>query len=193
MEKRKKIDKNWCMLIVVFLIVIIISILLILSMGGSITTTGEWSEKTSESLSCKATNINYEFFGKDTATSSNNVKVNAIFNNNKIISINLVRKMTYVDPETAKIWSDSHEFYMNRSFGENNLGAYALNANYNVDESTAQMSIYAANGDINDNTIRYFMLDSLPKDIDEYKKGYSGKGFTCEIVKGNNSNNNYKE
>lgn len=185
MGGKRKINKYWYVLIGVFLIIAIISIPLILSMGGDIKTTGSWSEETSESLSCKARNVDYEYFGEDKATSSNNVRVNAIFNNGRLASINLVRKMTYIDADIARIWSDAHEGNMNKKFAEDGLGAYALNANYSKNESTAQMSLYATSSEINNTTIKYFMLDNLPKDIDGYKKGYSDKGFTCEFVKGN--------
>ena len=185
MGKRKSINKYWYVLIGLLLIIAIITIPLILSMRGDTVTTGQWSEETSESLSCKARNVDYKYFGDDKVTSSNNVQVNAIFNNDKIVSISLVRKMTYADAETASAKSDLHEFNVNKKFGEDGLGAYALNANFSKNESTAQMSLYATSSEINGTTIKYFMLDNLPKDIDGYKKGYSNRGFTCEMVKGN--------
>ena len=32
-------------------------------------------------------------------------------------------------------------------------------------------------------TIKYFMLDNMPKDIDGYKTAYSSKGFACDMIK----------
>lgn len=182
---KKKINKNWFLLVGVILAIAIIIIVLWLLMRGETKTTGDWSEETSESLTCKASNVAYEYFGADKATSSNNVQINAVFNNSKIQSISLIRKMTYIDAETAKIWSDSHEFNMNVSFSNNGLNPYDLNANFSKNDNVAQMTIYAVKNEINDATIKYFMLDNIPKNIDDYKKSYTNKGFTCEIAKDN--------
>lgn len=182
---KKKINKNWFLLVGVILAIAIIIIVLWLLMRGETKTTGDWSEETSESLTCKASNVAYEYFGADKATSSNNVQINAVFNNGKIQSISLIRKMTYIDAETAKIWSDSHEFNMNVSFAESGLKAFALNATFNKSENVAQMSLYANKDEITENSIKYFMLNSVPKNIDEYKKAYTNQGFNCEVVKNN--------
>ena len=182
-NKKKKTNKNWFLLIGFVLIIGAIVLLLWFLMRGETKTTGGWSEETSESLTCKASNIDYRYFGTDKAPSSNNVQINAIFNNDKLQSISLVRKMTYADAETAKIWSDAHEFYLNDHFGKNGLDFYSFNANFSKNDNVAQMSLYATNSEINDTSIKYFMLDSAPKNIDGYKKAYIDKGFKCEIVK----------
>ncbi|MDO4753334.1 MAG: hypothetical protein Q4A36_03875 [Candidatus Saccharibacteria bacterium] len=183
MGNKKSINKYWFMLAGLLLLVVIIVVPIVLSMRGEVKTTGQWSSETSESLTCKAKNINYEYFGDDAATSSNNVQVNAIFNDGRISSIDLNRKMTYIDADTAKTWSDAHEFNVNKKFGEDGLKPYALNANFSVNGNTAQMNLYATNGEINNITIKYFMLDNMPKDIDGYKTAYSSKGFACDMIK----------
>ena len=184
-KPKKKSKKSLYISIAVVVVVLILVFVIWFFMKGEVKTTGNYpNDVTPESLSCKARNIDYEYFGNDKVTSSNNVQINAIFYNNKIDTISLVRKMTYLDADTAKIWSDAHEGNMNLSFYSNNMGSYSLGATYTIDNNVAQMSLYAKTDELNDTSIKYFMLDKLPKNMDEYKKGYSEKGFTCEVVKG---------
>lgn len=178
----KKMNKNWLLLVGVILVIGIVVLLLWFLMRGEIKTAGDWPEdETTESLSCVVEKLTYKFFKSNNII--DNIRINVVFNNNKINSISLVTKTTYPDNDTTRAISDGHEGDMNLSFYDNGMDSYSLGATYSVDNNFAQISLYATSSELNDVSIQYFMLDTLPKNIDEYKKAYANQGFTCEIVK----------
>ena len=178
---KKKTNKKWFLLVGVILIIGVIVLLWFLMRGETKTTGSYQDDEATESLSCAAKNLPYTFF--KTTNTIDNIKVNTIFSNNKISSISFVAQSIYQDPTTARIQSDAHEGDMNISFANNGMKQFALSATYDINEDTAQMSLYGTSADINETSIRYFMLDSIPKNIDGYKKAYLNQGFNCEIVK----------
>lgn len=181
-NNKKKTNRKWFLLVGVILIIGIIVLILWFLIRGETKTTGSYqNDETTESLSCTAKNLPYSFF--KTTNIINNIKVNAIFSSGKISSISFITQSVYQDHATAKIQSDAHEGDMNISFANNGMKQFALNATYDIDENMAQMSLYGTSADINETSIKYFMLDSVPKNIDGYKKAYLNQGFNCEIVK----------
>lgn len=181
-KSNKKSKKNWYILALIIGLILIIIFVIWFLMRGETKTTGDYPEDTTpESLECVGKNIPYKIFA-DTL-SDIEIKINGIFINGKIGSISLVYKSKYNSAEAAKTMSDAHEGDMNMSFYKNNMNSYSLNATYTINENVAQMSLYANSSDLNDISAKYFMLDSLPKNLTEYKKDYIAKGFSCEITK----------
>lgn len=187
MEKKSKkiIGKNWLILIGVIMVVAAIVLLLWFLLKGETKITGNWTgTTTTESLSCTVQNVEYNFFKSDSSL-SNTTKINVIFSNGKADSISLVRKATYEDAKIAKSQSDAHIADMNFSFADSGMEPFALNAAYDANGNTDQMSLYVTANEINNASIKYFMLNILQQNIDDYEDKYTSQGFICEIVKNN--------
>lgn len=183
-KTKKKSNKNWWILLFILIGVILIVVFIIwLLMQGGVKTTGSYPEdETPETLKCVGKNIPYKFFLKDVPSNAE-IKVNAIFTKSKIDSISLVHRTTYDNEDNARVNSNIHEGDMNRNFQNEGMGPYALNASYALEKNVAQMSIYAKSSELSDKSIKYFMLDNLPDNLNGYKRGYTAQGFTCEVTK----------
>lgn len=152
-----------------------------LLMKGGVKTTGEYPNDASpQSLECVKKDVAYKFFAHDEPANSE-IKITAIFAKSKIDSISLVHRTTYDTSDYAKKMSDGNQGDMNTSFYGSDMEAYSLNATYTVDEKTAQMALYTTASGLNDKSIKYFLLDSVPENLTGYKRGYIAQGFTCEI------------
>lgn len=179
--KSKKSKKNWWLLVLAVGIVIIVIFIIWLLMKGDVKTTGEYPNDISpQSLECVKKDVAYSFFHRDNPSSAE-VKITAIFANSKLDSISLTHRTAYSDADTAKKMSDSHEGSMNISLQEKGIYPYALGATYSQDKNVAQMLLYTKAGELNETTIKYFMLDNVPENLTGYKRGYLAQGFTCEI------------
>lgn len=180
-KTKKKSRKNWYILILLVGIILLVIFIIWLLTKGDVKTTGEYpNEFSPQSLECVKKDVAYEFFAKDNPSSAE-VKINAIFANSKLDSISLTHRTAYNDADTAKKMSDAHEGNMNVSLQEKGMYPYSLGATYSQDKNVAQMLLYARANELNEATIKYFMLDSVPDNLTGYKRGYIAQGFTCEI------------
>ena len=180
-KSRKKTNKNWYILMLVVGIIILIVFIFWLLMKGDVKTTGEYPDDVSpQSLECIKKDVDYPFFTHDD-NSNTEVKINAVFSKSIIDSISLTHRAVYSNEKYAKTMSDGHEGDMNISFQNKGMTPYLLNARYSQDDNTAQMVLYAKAGELNDQTIKYFMLDSVPENLTGYKRGYIAQSFDCEI------------
>lgn len=180
---KKKSKKGRYISILAVIITVVIVIIVIFLMNGETKTTGNYpGDATTESLKCVGKNMPYKFFTKDNPSSAE-IKINAIFNQDKIDSISLIHRTTYDNEADAETNSNIHKGDMNINFQNKGMKPFSLGAAYSLDKKVAQMSLYATSNELNDDTIKYFMLESLPKDLNGYKKGYTSQGFKCEITK----------
>lgn len=179
----KSSHKTILIVIGITLFVIAVILLLWFLLKGETKTTGEWTgAETTKSLSCKADNLPYPVYETGNVLNST-TQVNATFDSDKINSISLLYKASYTSAKIAKAENDALTAAMNINFGKNGMEAFSLNATFNVNDNTTQMSLYANQPDLNDNSVKYFMLDDLPSKIDDYQKAYQAKGFKCEMTK----------
>lgn len=182
-HQSKSLDKTAFIIIGIFLFIIAVILLFWFLLNGETKTTGEWTgSKTTESLNCKADGLPYPIYETDNILNST-TQVNTTFDSNKIDSISLLYKASYASAKVAKVENDALTAAMNVNFGKNGMEAFALNATFSVNGDTAQMSLYAKQSDLNNNSVKFFMLDDLPSTIDDYQKTYQAKGFECEVTK----------
>lgn len=181
-QHKKNVNSGWLVAIGLLLVAISIISAVLFLLNGETKVTGNWSgSETSESLTCKGSNIDYPVFSSDRVNSE--TKINAVFNGDTITSISLLRQETYNNAREAKVQSDSHEFDLNSSFANNGQKAYALNANFSINETRIQMSLYASGNDLSNKTAKYFLLDVLPSGgVNAYEKQFKNKGFVCETI-----------
>lgn len=184
-EIHRSKNNNNAVLVVMGIVSIIVAVVLLFLflMQGESKTTGEWfGAETTESLSCKASNLPYPVYETNNILNST-TQINATFNGGKLDSISLLRKANYANADIAKAENDILTAAMNTDFSENGMKAFALNATFSFSDEMTQMSLYANQADLNSRTMKYFMLDSFPAKIDDYQEAYQSKGFKCEAIK----------
>ena len=182
-KTKKRSKKNWYILMLVVGIILLIVFIVWLLMKGDVKTTGTYPDDTTpESLKCVKKDVAYKFFKSDSPASAE-VKINAVFTKGKLDSLSFTHRTAYSDENNARIMSDAHEADMNLSFYDVGMGSYSLNAKYSTDKNIAQMTLFVKPEDLNSTSVKYIMLDSLPENLTGYKRGYTGQGFTCEVVR----------
>ena len=156
----------------------IISIFAIFVNGNVKTVNSPASIETTASLSCTIENFTYPFFTYD-KSNSKSVDVSLLFNNGELSSISLTTKMQYNSDKEANISSSQNHAAMNMSFGQE-LGADALSANYSNNNNTFRMSIYANMSQYNDDTKKYFLVETSSENINDFEYNYVSKEFNCK-------------
>ena len=177
---KKKNKANKLALIGIILIILAIFLLLGFFLSGETKVSGEWSgiEK-SETIVCSISEKDYPFFTYDKAQDKT-IKVNAIFNKDKITAISLTH-ILYYDNEKAIIDSENlNHVAMNENFSTDSLGFDALGLKFSKFDGGLQMSLYTK--EINDEMLKYFMLNGANTyDMTEVQQIYESQGFKCEI------------
>ena len=184
MKKGEKTN-NWLIPIILILIFVIIIIIIINALNGKTTITGEYEgTKKLETLVCESDQVDYSIFNYDNSDSKS-LKVNAVFENEKLSSISLYYKLNYPNNEMAKKSESVNHAAMNLSFYDDDMKTDDLNAKYSFIDNNFQMSIYARESDFNEKSLRYFMLYNIyeVKNLTKEKmaKIYNNAGLDCEI------------
>lgn len=186
-SRNKKLNKSWWSLIAFIVVLILMIVVLWVLAKGNTITIGDWSgEFNPESLTCNGKNIDYPFYTSDAST-SNSIEIKALFEKDKIATISLILKANYENANNAKKYSDAHEGDINISYSKNSLKPYSFNATFTSYDKTNQMTLYAENNNLNNTTVKYFLLNNLPKNTTEYEKAYVNAGFDCKVTKEQNN------
>lgn len=183
--KKVRISTGGLMLIGLLLIVVSVVSLVWFLIQGQTTVTGGWPEvETTQSLVCENDNKTYPFFEYDESIKKN-IKINAIFNDDKLSSIAL-RYILYYDTKTKITDSENiNHTAMSQSFAESGLEFDALGSDYSKGSDLLQFGLYANAEKINNISAKYFMLSELDR-AGEYtqsmvKRDYQNKGFKCVV------------
>ena len=158
---------------------------MIFALKGKTTITGEFEgNKKLETLVCQADGRDYPVFNFDNS-SSKSLKINAVFNNDELESISLYYKLNYANEELARKSESVNHAAMNLSFYDDEMKTDDLNAKYSFVDNSFQMSIYAKKDELNEKSLRYFMLYNIyeVKSLTKEKmaKIYNEAGLNCEI------------
>lgn len=174
-------------LIITGLILVLIAIILaiIFFLRGKTKVTGEWSgTKSTETVTCESNEVIYPIY---TYNNANNrlLKVIATFADGILDNISLTYQLKYGDLVLAEKSDAKNQAAMNFSFGDDGFGPYAFDAKYSNINGVFQMTLYAESENLNDEALKYFLLDNL-KDTQSYTqdsvtKAYINKGLNCTI------------
>ena len=160
-DKKRVKSRGWLMLASVILIFVAIVIFLIAALNGKTVVTGEFDgNKVTETLVCESERVNYPFFKYDNSNSKS-LKINAIFEDEKIGSISLFYKLNYSNEEMAKKSESVNHAAMSESFASDGMKFDDLNSKYSFLDNSLQMSLYAKNSELNEKSLRYFMLYNI--------------------------------
>ena len=185
-NKKRVKSRGWLMLASVILIFVAIVIFLIAALNGKTVVTGEFDgNKVTETLVCESERVNYPFFKYDNSNSKS-LKINAIFEDEKIGSISLFYKLNYSNEEMAKKSESVNHAAMSESFASDGMKFDDLNSKYSFLDNSLQMSLYAKNSELNEKSLRYFMLYNIYEvgnlTKEEMAKIYNNAGLDCEII-----------
>lgn len=180
-EKRKSKFTS-IILVLVFVAAIVIVVLL---MNGKTTITGDFEgSKKIETLACWSDTISYPIFKYDNS-STKSLKINAMFENEKLSSISLYYKLGYPNEEMMRKSESVNHAAMNLSFYDNGMGTDDLEAKYSFVNNSLQMSIYIKSANLDNKSLRYFMLDGSQEvsSLSEWTmaEAYNDIGLNCEI------------
>lgn len=176
---------NYVSWIFLILFCVIISIIVTILLNGNTTITGVFQGNTvTDTLVCESDQVAYSIFAFD-GSASKNLRINAIFEDNQLNSVSLMYKLNYNDQETLSFSEARNHVEVNESFKNDGLNYDALNAKYGIMSDGIQFSIYAKDNNINEKTLKYFMISSIYDiskiDIEKMSKSYNDKGLNCII------------
>lgn len=183
--KKKEKKLNWLIPVILVLIFVIIIAIIINSLRGNTTYTGSFDDgKKTDTLVCQSDQVSYPIFNYDNSNSKS-LKINAIFEDEKIGSISLFYKLNYSNGEMAKKSESVNHAAMSESFASDGMKFDDLNSKYSFLDNSLQISLYAKNSGLNEKSLRYFMLYNIYEvgnlTKEEMAKIYNNAGLDCEI------------
>lgn len=181
-KTKKHIGSEVFVAIGMFLVIVAVVLLLAFFLRGQTTVSGENPDvKSTISLNCVSDDYKYDFFPYDNSDNKN-LKIDIIFENEKVSSASLVYMLYYQNAENITESDAENHASMNINFSKDGLEADALNANFSKLSDGLKMSLYANIEDINDVTSKYFLLDYFDKGytIKNIQRVYESKGLVCK-------------
>ena len=168
--------------IVGILSVIIITVIVLATMSAGRTTTGGTypAPVSTDSLSCSSTTFKYPFFTDFSDKIS--TKVNLALGDNQINSISIITTMTYNTPEDAENSRNVNIAALNNSFSTSGIAVDLLSPAYSRKDSIFNSTLYASSKNLDQKTLKYFLLDgttSSDYNLKSLSSIYGKKGFDC--------------
>lgn len=182
-SSQKKNSHAWIYVLVGLILVIVAVVAIILFLLQGKTTVNQGGEvEVTESISCTSDEVVYPFIKHDDAE-KRSLKINAIFDNDKLQTVNLTYKMYYDDEAKIKQRSADNHADLNKSFGEDSLGADYFDAKFSILNDALQLSLYAEAKEIGGVSAKYFLIDGPASGLkkDKITKNYNEKGLDCVI------------
>lgn len=187
MENNPKKKKKGDWLIPTGLILIFVAIIaaILFFLNGQTTITGEFEgQKSLETLVCKSERTTYPIFAFD-ESDSKSLKINAVFENENLSSISLLYKLNYDDKDALSFSEARNHAEMNEKFNIDGMNPDSLSAKYGIMNDGMQFSIYAKDNDVNEKTLKYFMLNNITEvnqlTKEKMSKVYNSAGLDCVI------------
>ena len=182
-------DENKQVYIKIGIVFIIMALVLISAfimsnlLNGTTTISGQYpgSIKT-YSLTCNSSTLDYPIF-KVIDTNKKETKIIAIFNNGNMLQrVSLFYTLSYNDTKMAEYSRDNNHAAQNLSYAERELGPDTFSASYFINNGDFQFNISADSEEINQNTNKYFLLDSISSNDytrEKVEESYINQGFNC--------------
>ena len=193
MENNTHKEKNYAWLYVLggsILLIAAVVLILLYFMTGSVTVSDNGGGKeTTESLACEGEKTEYPFFKHTEGVDGKSMKVNAVFNDDKLETISFVYKISYKDknkdPKEIEQTKTSNYFDVTKEFEESGLTVGALGVSFSTVSDGVQMSLYADSKGLSSISSKFLMLDSANGSyrISNLKKIYENLGLKCVVNK----------
>ncbi len=185
-SKSKKSSKKWIYALIGCLLVIVagVSVVLFLLQGETKVTNSDGSKEVAHSLVCEGNIDEYPFFKHDDSDSKS-VKVNALYDGEKLDSISFTYQMTYKgdkkDVKDLKKISDANSGDIEKEFDDSGVNYGAFDIKFTTLENGVQMAMYAKTKELSSSSAKFFLLDSASGQykVDNLKNIYGTKGLKC--------------
>ena len=182
--KKETNTTDWLLYGGILCIAIAVVLLLWFFLRGETKVAGEWEGvKKSETFVCNTTGLKYSFLSYD-ESQKKTTRINVVFNDNKLSAISLMHALYYNNEKLSIDSENLNHANMNKNFSEDGLGFDALGLKFSKFADGLQMSLYVEDDEINDDMMKYFMLDGVTNneyDMDNMQRIYEEQGFECEI------------
>lgn len=183
-RSRKKKDKKWILILLGIICIVIAFVLLILFLlqGNTKTISEGGSIEPTEAITCTSDEVVYPFF-KSNDAKSRSMKINAIFDNDKLDIITLTYKLEYDDAKQAEQSSAENHAALNTSFYDDSMSADSFDAHFSVLKNSMQLSLHAEAKEITGTTAKYFLIDNVSGNHkkESLTKILNSKGLDCII------------
>lgn len=169
----------------VLLIVVAVVCLLISLTNGKTTIVNTYDNaKGRDSVVCESNITTYPLFSYDNSDSKT-IKINAVFDSDRLISISLVYKLKYSNQSEIRKSESVNHGALNISLQNEGFNPDAFEAKYSKLEDGLQLSLFASGDEISSKALKYFMLDGLTPSYtqEDFRDIYVSQGFNCEIRK----------
>lgn len=183
-KKKTKSKINFATTGILLICAAVICLLISLMYGKTTVTNIYGDEEERENLICESHITAYPLFSYDNSDSKT-LKINVIFEADKIASISLIYKLNYNnEAETKKSESVNHGSLNTLSQNEG-LGPDAFEAKYSKLSDGLQLSLFASGEEITTKALKYFMLEGLTPSYTKegVKEIYASQGLNCEVKK----------
>ena len=180
MNETKKKFSSVPMLIcgIVLVIVAVVLIVWFLLKGEQKVSGGYPDPVSSVALSCESSSTEYPLFKYENVIQKK-MKIDAVFNDNKLSSISLKHELTYNNDNNATAGETINHSAMNISFTNAGMSIDTLKSNYSVIDNVFMMTLYGRDSDVTDATKKYLMIDGAIGDIDSLSRQYAALGLKC--------------
>ncbi len=184
-----KKEKRFSLIAAVFVVMAIVLALLILVVvflsGGQSNDVKVSGGGKNVGLKCTDSEILHPALRDYTPISHTNT-IMANFDEEGLSTITLYYVGAYGSPSEAK----QAEAYAQADYGlilakEYGVSTESFSHSFTIDGENVNLTITAKNGDVNDKTAPYFLLEQnrvFPKTLDGLKQRYEERNFSCEVV-----------
>lgn len=134
------------------------------------------------SVSCTGNDYSYPFFTFD-SSSGRDIKINALFDGEKLETIMLTYSMTYPNSSLAEESRNINHAAMNDAFRKDSLSSDYFDARYSLFDNTFQLTLYARKNMLNGITSKYFLLGETRGTLkkDTVTKALNNSGLDCVV------------
>lgn len=184
MKNHRRIDKKGRLYVVgLMFILVAIVLMVVFFLNGETWVNGSWEGiKVTETVTCESDAVAYPIFSYNNAD-GRLLRIVATFTNKTLDNISLMYQLKYSNTTLAEKSDAENQAAMNISFGNNGFHAYAFNTKFSNINGVFQMTLYAKSEELNDNALKYFLLDDLQDagriTQDSVMEVHAGNGFNC--------------
>jgi len=183
---KKKYGSSTRLMIVSMLLICVaaVCILMFFMQGQTTISSGHDGTEVQERLACEAHTIAYPLFDYDNSDNKS-IKINAVFVDDELNSISLIYKLYYGSSEEVNKSESVNHAALNIISQSEGLGPDVFEATYSKLRDGLQLSLYASKSEINDKTLKYFMLedlDGISYSREKIMDVYANKGLKCKAV-----------
>lgn len=185
-KKKKRLGSVAYCLIAVAVVLLLLAFLIPIFGGGKSNDVEVSGGGKTTGLRCTDSDVLHPALRDYTPVSHTNTIMANFAENGELSTITLY----YVGDYGSSMEAERAEAYAQADYGlilakEYGVNVEAFSHSFSIDGSKVSLTITAKDGNVNDKTAPYFLLEQgrlFPKSLDELEKRYEERSFSCEIT-----------